>query len=101
LILLASPVFSSPEMLGIAGKIAVFFYMSIIGGFGGVHFPLAVSFTKESDARRAGVFYGVDLLGASCGTLVVGLLALPLIGIPWTALGMIWLNLLAWRLIRK
>ncbi len=101
LIILVSPLFSSPAMLGLFGKSAVFFYMLVVGGLGGAHFPLAVAFSGRSEARRAGVFYGVDLLGASCGALIVGLLALPLIGIAWSALGMVWLNLLARWLIRR
>jgi spermidine synthase len=70
-----------------------FMFLFVVGILGGLHFPLAVSYSAPPDARRAGGFYSLDLIGAALGGLFVGLLALPLLGITLTALGLMLLNL--------
>jgi predicted membrane-bound spermidine synthase len=64
--------------------------MVIAGALAGAEFPLA---TKESSPRaygeisgRAGSLYALDLGGAFIGTLLVGVVLVPWIGIPCTLL---------------
>lgn len=74
---------------------SVFFvYLLTVGALGGLHFPLAVTYSGEPNARRAGMLYSLDLIGAAAGGLVVGLLALPLLGIALTAFGLMVVNVL-------
>lgn len=71
-----------------------FLYLLLIGILGGLHFPLAVSYSGAEDAARAGVLYSLDLVGSAVGALLVGLLALPLLGITTSALGLMLINVI-------
>lgn len=62
------------------------------GGFlGGIHFPLSIGILGK---EKAGNIYGIDLFGSSLGALVVALMLIPILGIPYTLLIFILLNLL-------
>jgi len=73
--------------------------MSLAAGFiGGTHFPLAsrLLLTEQSRVGRiAGLIYGIDLLGAFLGCLLVGLVLIPLAGILQTLFVLAAINLTA------
>jgi len=68
---------------------SAFALLPIIAGFlGGLQYPLATYLVsqrqenqKETTARTAGFLYAMDVLGASVGALVTGILLIPLLGI--------------------
>lgn len=63
-----------------------------IGGFlGGLHFPLSVEILGS---KKAGVLYGIDLLGSSLGAIITTVILIPIIGILYTVLIFITLNIL-------
>ena len=65
------------------------------GGLVGTVFPLAVNLTTGDAGYRAGLIYGVDLIGGCLGALLAAVLWVPLLGLPltcflvglWVALG--------------
>ncbi|MBE0431889.1 hypothetical protein IBX73_00335 [candidate division WOR-3 bacterium] len=61
------------------------------GLLGGMHFPLSVAALER---QRAGVVYGVDLIGSSMGALVTAMVLIPVLGIVQTLLVFLVLNLL-------
>lgn len=62
------------------------------GGFlGGVHFPMSIGIMKR---RSAGVIYGLDLIGSGVGALLTAVILIPVIGIIYTLLVFVVLNLL-------
>lgn len=63
-----------------------------IGGFfGGLHFPLSVEILGN---KRAGILYGIDLLGSSFGAIMTTIILIPILGILYTLLIFIILNIL-------
>lgn len=65
-----------------------FSLLSLLAGFiGGTHFPLANRLLLQGQTRVgsvAGMIYGVDLLGSFFGSLLVGLVLIPSLGILQT-----------------
>jgi spermidine synthase len=62
------------------------------GGFlGGLHFPMSVAILKR---EKAGIVYGVDLFGSSVGALITTVIFIPILGIVFTLVIFILLNLL-------
>lgn len=88
-------------------EIAFLFWAAAIGGFVGVEFPVAnrIFLAGTEDPRRAGVVYGVDLVGSCVAALAIGLWALPVLGMAATLLLLAVLNagvaLLCLRLARR
>ncbi|KPJ73738.1 hypothetical protein AMJ52_03330 [candidate division TA06 bacterium DG_78] len=63
-----------------------------IGGFlGGLHFPMSVAILKR---ETAGIVYGVDLFGSSIGALITTVIFIPILGIVFTLVIFILVNLL-------
>jgi spermidine synthase len=63
-----------------------------LGGFmGGLHFPLSVGILKR---KKAGIVYGVDLVGSSLGALITSIIFIPILGIIFTLFIFVVLNLL-------
>lgn len=63
-----------------------------MGGFlGGLHFPLSVEILSS---KKAGVLYGIDLLGSSFGAIITTVILIPILGILYTVLIFITLNIL-------
>ncbi len=81
--LLVSPAF---------GRIMFWAYMLGLGVLGGLHFSLAAQISSTLRSHP-GLLYALDLLGAAMGALLIGLLAVPLAGIMFSALGLVVLNL--------
>ncbi|MFC1510024.1 hypothetical protein ACFL60_10140, partial [Candidatus Omnitrophota bacterium] len=77
---------------------ASFAFLPIIAGFiGGFQFPLATKIclkTSQDSAKTAGSLYGLDLLGACIGGLLVALILIPIIGLIQTCLFLSILNAL-------
>ncbi len=66
--------------------------MVLIGGFlGGMHFPMSVNILSRD---KAGLVYGIDLIGASLGALVTSVIFIPILGIPYTLSIFVLLNLI-------
>jgi spermidine synthase len=61
------------------------------GVIGGLHFPLSVTIVSQ---KRAGTIYGIDLIGSAFGALATAVLLIPIIGIQFTLLLFIVLNVL-------
>ena len=62
------------------------------GGFmGGLHFPLSVGILKR---KKAGIVYGVDLIGSSIGALITSIIFIPILGIIFTLFIFVVLNVL-------
>ncbi len=62
------------------------------GGFmGGLHFPLSVAILKR---KKAGIVYGVDLIGSSIGALITSIIFIPILGIIFTLFIFVVLNVL-------
>jgi spermidine synthase len=59
--------------------------MSLVAGFlGGAHFPLAnrlLLAQRQQVGRTAGALYAFDLLGSALGSLLVGFLLIPVVGV--------------------
>jgi spermidine synthase len=59
--------------------------MSLVAGFlGGAHFPLAnrlLLADREQVGQTAGALYAFDLLGSTLGSLLVGFLLIPVVGV--------------------
>ncbi len=63
-----------------------------VGGFfGGLHFPLSLEILGS---KKAGVLYGIDLLGSSFGAMITTIILIPILGILHTLLILIALNIL-------
>jgi spermidine synthase len=68
---------TEPPMVNLIIPFLVFF-----GGLmGGLHFPLSVDIVSRD---RAGVIYGIDLIGSSLGALVTAMILIPILGIVHT-----------------
>lgn len=79
-------------LLSVPGiNILVPFLIFVGGVIGGLHFPLSVAILSK---ERAGLIYGVDLIGSACGALVTAIILIPILGIPFTVLLFIGLNVL-------
>lgn len=61
------------------------------GVIGGLHFPLSVAIVSQ---EKAGIIYGVDLIGSALGALITAILLIPIIGIQFTLLLFVALNVL-------
>jgi spermidine synthase len=59
--------------------------VSLAAGFlGGAHFPLAnrlLLAQREQVGRTAGALYAFDLLGSTLGSLLVGIVLIPVVGV--------------------
>lgn len=77
----------------------VFSFMSLVAGFlGGTHFPLANRLLAEEQGRvgrAAGTIYAFDLAGSFAGSLVVGLIFVPIMGVGQSLVLVALLNLSA------
>ncbi len=81
--------------LGLATPLALYPLSGMAGVLTGVSFPLLVSLalrTGPGDPSLAGRVYAMDLLGASAAALLVGPVALAVLGVPGSCL---WLALMA------
>ncbi|MFH0952937.1 MAG: fused MFS/spermidine synthase [Verrucomicrobiota bacterium] len=68
---------------------------AVIGGLVGFEFPVANKLYLQrwgEDHRRAGVIYGVDLLGSCAGALLVSMWILPILGVVQTLVALVLLN---------
>jgi len=68
----------------------------ITGGIGGYQFPVVSKLyfgNSNSDNRNIGLLYGLDILGAMAGTIILTLLFIPLFGFYNVALFALLLNL--------
>jgi spermidine synthase len=76
-----------------------FSLMSLVAGFiGGTHFPLANRLLLQDRigvGSTAGLIYGIELLGAFLGCLMVGLVFIPAVGILQTLFVLAVVNLMA------
>lgn len=80
---------SGPICVSVSGKTTLFLMGHAVlpaliiasGWFVGVQFAAASRLVSGSGARVTGNLYWADLAGASCGTLVMGLVLLPRLGI--------------------
>jgi len=78
--------------LKIPGARVLIPFLIFFGGFmGGLHFPLSIAILRR---RRAGIVYGVDLIGSSLGALITSILLIPILGVVFTLLIFVLLNLL-------
>ncbi|GAH98942.1 unnamed protein product, partial [marine sediment metagenome] len=72
------------------GSNIVFTFLPVISGFiGGFQFPLANKIILKNTniiGRTAGLSYGMDLLGACLGALLVSAFLVPLLGITQTCI---------------
>ncbi len=93
--------FGSDMFIIIPGLGLGFFVVYIfgIGLLGGLHFPLALSYSGRESSQRAGIYYSLDLGGAAIGAMVVGFFLLPLVGIAITCLIITALNLIPLMLL--
>ena len=73
---------------GLTGLLAsVFAFLPVIAGFlGGIQYPLAVTLVQSLKSGRtvsasAGFLYALDVLGATFGALITGVILIPLWGI--------------------
>jgi len=63
-----------------------------IGGFlGGLYFPLSVEALGE---KKAGILYGLELIGSSLGALVTAVILIPVLGLIFTLLIFIIINII-------
>ncbi|MCR4439685.1 MAG: fused MFS/spermidine synthase [bacterium] len=68
------------------------------GALDGYQFPLANDLFAKAGTRvehTAGTIYALDLLGASVGALLAAAIAIPVLGLPLTTVGLAFLNLSA------
>ncbi len=62
-----------------------------IGGFlGGIHFPLSIEILGP---EKAGILYGVDLLGAGFSAILTAMIFIPIVGIIYSLIVFVLLNL--------
>jgi len=79
-------------VLSLPGANIVIPFLIFLGGVvGGLHFPLSVAIVSR---RKAGIVYGVDLIGSAIGALVTAIILIPIIGIPFTLLFFLAVNVL-------
>ncbi len=77
----------------IFGQILIFLITFVCGAIGGYHFPLA-SKIYFSDSQNVGILYGLDIFGAMIGTLIFGMICIPLFGFLKVAIVISIINLL-------
>lgn len=78
--------------LKIPGAAVIIPFLIFFGGFmGGLHFPLSVGILKR---KKAGIVYGIDLIGSSIGALVTSIIFIPILGIIFTLFIFVVLNVL-------
>jgi spermidine synthase len=79
-------------MLQPAGAYLFIPVLIFVGGFlGGLHFPLSI---KAVGRRTSGIVYGIDLIGSSIGALVTAVVLIPVVGIVYTLMIFVALNLI-------
>lgn len=65
----------------------IILYAFLTGGLLGAEFPLASAlYSKGTKGRRAGILYGIDLLGGYAGGLAISFVLFPLLGLGGTLL---------------
>jgi spermidine synthase len=83
--------------LYIFNQMTIFLFTILCGAIGGYQFPLAsriyFSFNKQYK-QNIGILYGMDILGAMSGTIILGVICIPLFGFLQVALIILILNLL-------
>jgi len=81
------------------GANIIFPALPVIAGFiGGFQFPLATKIYlkhKTRVGRVAGLAYGVDLIGACAGALLVSAFLVPILGIPNTCFAVVLMSIVA------
>ncbi|MCK4250693.1 hypothetical protein KAX97_04570, partial [candidate division WOR-3 bacterium] len=78
--------------LKIPGAAVIIPSLIFFGGFmGGLHFPLSIGILKR---KKAGIVYGIDLIGSSIGALVTSIIFIPILGIIFTLFIFVVLNVL-------
>jgi len=84
-------------LLKMPGAGIVIFLLIFCGGFlGGLHFPLSVKIMRR---RNAGMVYGIDLIGSSLGALITSIIFIPILGLVYTLILFVIVNLLvSWGL---
>ncbi|MCD4781277.1 MAG: hypothetical protein K8S27_12125 [Candidatus Omnitrophica bacterium] len=106
-------VFQGRYLMGLFGT--VFAFLPIIAGFiGGIQYPLAtylftrirseeepMRLSSDSSARNAGYLYAMDVLGATIGAALAGIVMIPLWGINQVAIFCAVLNVFVFILILK
>ena len=76
----------------VLGQIFIFLITFSCGAVGGYHFPLA-SKIYFSDNQNVGILYGLDILGAMIGTVIFGVICIPLYGFLKVAIVILIINL--------
>jgi len=76
------------------GRGFYFIFMLSVGLVTGLQFLLMTRLKSSGKIEPSGILYALDLTGAAFGAVFVGLFAIPITGIWWTTIGLVWLNLL-------
>jgi spermidine synthase len=79
--------------VAISGMILVLVLMA--GLFTGIQFSLSAFLRKTSVLKSSGESFSVDLLGSAIGILLVSIYFVPLLGLPFTAVMLAGMNILA------
>lgn len=80
-----------PVMTGMpeaAGRAVYYLLAFLLGGMGGLEFPLLVAIVRRSktgEEAEAGLIYGLDLIGSCLGAAVVSALVIPMSGLAGAA----------------
>ena len=86
---------ATPVKYSVAIEMVFLLLAAAIGAFVGFEYPVANKLYLErcgGDLRKAGVIYGVDLVGSCLGALFTGVWMLPVLGITETMIVLIGLN---------
>ena len=78
---------ATPVKYSVAIELVFLLLAAAIGALVGFEYPIANSLYLEQrngDSRKAGVIYGVDLVGSCLGALFAGVWMLPALGITET-----------------
>ncbi|MCX7995928.1 MAG: hypothetical protein N3A65_09210, partial [candidate division WOR-3 bacterium] len=67
------------------------FFVFVAGFIGGIHFPLAITLSGK---EKAGLLYGIDLLGASLGAILTTIIFIPILGIVETIIAFTLMNVI-------
>jgi spermidine synthase len=95
---------ATPVKYSVAIELVFLLLAAAIGAFVGFEYPVANKLYLErrgGDSRKAGVIYGVDLVGSCLGALLAGVWMLPVLGITGTMIVIIVLNLMMAVAARK
>jgi spermidine synthase len=86
---------ATPVKYSVAIEMVFLLLAAAIGALVGFEYPIANKLYLEhsgGNSRRAGVIYGVDLVGSCLGALLTGVWMLPVLGITKTMIVLIVLN---------